>query len=194
MATTMEALSSPIIRHGEFIKLELPTQTLYFCNAAAPITVNGMTFTNLNTLLQLGDIQRDIKATNDDLTITLTGIDPANIALILSNNIKGSMIHVWRGFFDANNQIINWNIMKIKKVVSSVIYNGPSMLDGKPIIVVGIITSNNAKTGNMLQTHIIRSDINPVTASKTGGDYSICGDCVHKGTATNNPDKKTAIG
>lgn len=84
--------------------------------------------------------------------------------------------------------------MKIKKVVSSVIYNGPSMLDGKPIIVVGIITSNNAKTGNMLQTHIIRSDINPIIASKTGGDYSICGDCVHKGTATDNPDKKTAVG
>jgi hypothetical protein len=40
------------------------------------------------------------------MTIALTGIDPANIALILSNDIKGSIVEVWRGFFDANNQII----------------------------------------------------------------------------------------
>lgn len=86
--------------------------------------------------------------------------------------------------------------MKIKtiKPVSSIIYNGPSLLDGQPIVVIAIISSNNAKTGNMIQTYIIRSDINPMQASKTGKDYSICGDCMHRGTATNNPDKKTAQG
>jgi hypothetical protein len=80
------------------------------------------------------------------------------------------------------------------KPVSSIIYNGPSLIDGQPIVVVGIISSNNTKTGNMLQTHIIRADINPLEASKTGADYSICGDCIHRGLPTDNPDKKTAAG
>jgi hypothetical protein len=80
------------------------------------------------------------------------------------------------------------------KPVSSVIYNGPSLIDGQPIVVIGIIASNNTKTGNMLQTHIIRADINPLEASKTGADYSICGDCIHRGLPTDNPDKKTAVG
>jgi hypothetical protein len=84
--------------------------------------------------------------------------------------------------------------MIMSKVVSSIIYNGPSLIDGKPIVVIGIIASNNTKTGNMLQTHIIRADVNPIEASKTGADYSICGDCIHRGLPTDNPDKKTAAG
>jgi hypothetical protein len=83
--------------------------------------------------------------------------------------------------------------MKIKKPVSSVIYNGPSLLDGQLIIVVAIVTSANAKTGNMIQTHILRADINPLEASKTGADASICGDCIHRGQPTKDPLKKTAI-
>ena len=77
---------------------------------------------------------------------------------------------------------------------NSIIYSGPSMLDGQPIVVIAIVTSGNVKTGNMLQTHIIRSDLSPMHASKTGADYSICGNCTHRGTATDNPTKKTAQG
>lgn len=107
MATTMFALTSPSIRHGEFIKLTTSVATYTFCNAAAPITVNGTTFSGLGDLLQLSDVQRDIKATSDDLTINLTGIDSNNVSIILSNTIKGSIVEVWRGFFDSNNQILN---------------------------------------------------------------------------------------
>jgi hypothetical protein len=86
--------------------------------------------------------------------------------------------------------------MKIKtnKPVSSIIYSGPSMLDGQPIIVVAIVTSGNIKTGNMLQTHIIRADQSPMKASKTGADFSICGNCTHRGTPSTDPTKKTATG
>jgi hypothetical protein len=106
--TTINAVNSPQINHAEFVRLTVGNAaTVYtFCNAGAPITVSGITFTNLGALLNVGDVQRDIKATSDDMSIQLTGIDPASIALILSNDIKGSLVEVWRGFFDANNQII----------------------------------------------------------------------------------------
>lgn len=106
--TDIAALSGPQIRHAEFVKLTVGTAgTVYtFCNAPAPITVGGITFTNLGALLNVGDVQRDMRSTSDDMTIALTGVDPANIGLILSNDIKGSLVEVWRGFFDANNQII----------------------------------------------------------------------------------------
>jgi hypothetical protein len=109
MSTTMNALSSANIRHAEFVRLQIgnPVTTTYsFCNAAAPITVSGITFSNLGMLLQLGDIPQDIKSTSDDITISLTGIDPTNVGLILSSNIKGSTVEIWRGFLDLNNQII----------------------------------------------------------------------------------------
>jgi len=106
--TTINAVTGSQINHAEFVKLTVGTAgTVYtFCNAAAPITVGGITFANLGALLSVGDVQRDIKATSDDMTIQLTGINPSNVALILSNDIKGSLVEVWRGFFDSNNQII----------------------------------------------------------------------------------------
>lgn len=106
--TDIAALSGPQINHAEFVRLTVGTAgTVYtFCNAAAPITVGGITFSNLGALLNVGDVQRDMRSTSDDMTIALTGINPANIALILSNDIKGSLVEVWRGFFTSNNQII----------------------------------------------------------------------------------------
>ena len=106
--TTINAVTGSQINHAEFVKLTVGNAaTVYtFCNAAAPITVGGITFANLGALLNVGDVQRDIKATSDDMTIALTGIDPTNVGIILSNDIKGSLVEVWRGFFDSNNQII----------------------------------------------------------------------------------------
>ena len=73
-----------------------------------------------------------------------------------------------------------------------IIYNGPSLLDGKPIVVIATYSDRNSKTGKVLQTYIIRSDINPLEASKTGEDYSICGPCVMRGTPTDDPKRKQA--
>ena len=106
--TTINAVTGAQINHAEFVRLTVgKTPVVYtFCNAAAPITVDGITFANLGALLNVGDVQRDIKATSDDMTISLTGIDATNIGIILSNEIKGSLVEIWRGFFNSNNQII----------------------------------------------------------------------------------------
>lgn len=106
MGTTMAALSSPSIRYAEFVRLTMPDETYTFCNAAAPITYNGVTYDGLGSLLGISEIQRDIKASSYDLRLMLTGIDPNNIAIILSSDIKGSTVEIWRGFLDSNNQII----------------------------------------------------------------------------------------
>lgn len=106
--TAMTALNGPQIRQAEFVRLTVgKAATVYtFCNAAAPITVDGISFTNLGLLLSVGDVQRDMRATSDDMTISLTGLNPDSVAIILSNDIKGSFVEIWRGFFDDNNQII----------------------------------------------------------------------------------------
>lgn len=60
------------------------------------------------------------------------------------------------------------------------IWEGPSELDGAPILVLltGLKkASTNAKTGDLLQTWIMRLDRPPHTAQKEGADASVCGDC-----------------
>jgi len=76
---------------------------------------------------------------------------------------------------------------------NGIIYNGPSLLDGKPIVVIATYSDRNTKTGKVLQTYIIRSDISPLNASKSGEDFSICGDCKFRGTPTTDPVRKQAV-
>lgn len=65
----------------------------------------------------------------------------------------------------------------------TVLWEGPSEVDGKPVAV--ILTglgkpSDNRKTGTMLQTWILRADIDPISAVNTGEDKSICDSCQHR--------------
>jgi hypothetical protein len=69
-----------------------------------------------------------------------------------------------------------------KKPLGFILYEGPSQIDGLPIVVIltGLDGSSNRKTGSMLQTYILRSDVHPLNAIKSGADESICGDCQHR--------------
>lgn len=77
---------------------------------------------------------------------------------------------------------------------SGIIYNGPSLIDGAPIVVIATYSNRNRKTGAVVQTYILRSDKNPLEASKDGDDYSICGDCPMRGEVTTDPKRKIAKG
>lgn len=63
-----------------------------------------------------------------------------------------------------------------------VLYEGPSRLDGRPVVAVvtGFHRSKNGKTGNMLQTWILRQDVDPCTARQQGQDRSVCGNCPNR--------------
>jgi hypothetical protein len=81
---------------------------------------------------------------------------------------------------DANTML---NALKRGTFVGLILYRGPSMLDGSPIVVIAnriVDGSTNAKTGAMVQTFIIRDDVDPLSAIADGSDDAICGDCIHR--------------
>ena len=64
-----------------------------------------------------------------------------------------------------------------------IVYEGPSAIDGAPIVVIltGLASSSaNEKTGGLVQSWILRADVEPHTALKTGDDASVCGQCIHR--------------
>lgn len=79
-----------------------------------------------------------------------------------------------------------------KAIEGAVIYRGPSLIDGAPIVVIATLTDSNGKTGEVLQTYILRADMDPRDASKSGDDFAICGNCPHRGTPTNSARSKVA--
>jgi hypothetical protein len=68
------------------------------------------------------------------------------------------------------------------KILGYIAYEGPSEIDGAPIVVIinKLDGSKNGKTGAIVQSFIIRSDIDPVKALQTGADESVCGQCEHR--------------
>lgn len=57
-----------------------------------------------------------------------------------------------------------------------ILYEGPSLIDGEPIVVIAVEDSN-PKTGKMLFTWILRRDEKPSVVAFNGTERSICGDC-----------------
>lgn len=72
---------------------------------------------------------------------------------------------------------------KNSRFAGVILWQGASALDGAPIAVIAtriIAKSKNGKTGHMVQTFVIRTDIHPGEALKTGADISVCGNCPHR--------------
>ena len=61
------------------------------------------------------------------------------------------------------------------------VWQGPSEIDGTDILMLLVTNSSNSKTGPMLQTYIMRSDMPPHVAIKEGKDTAVCGSCVFRG-------------
>lgn len=72
---------------------------------------------------------------------------------------------------------------KARKANGCIVWEGPSPWDGSPIamIATGFRKSANRKTGNMVQTWILRTDMSPTDALKAERDDAICGACPHRG-------------
>lgn len=75
----------------------------------------------------------------------------------------------------------------------AILWEGKSAIDGAPIMLIatGLKTSSvNEKTGALVQTWILRSDITPQEAVDSGADESICGACPHRGIVVNGKNEK----
>jgi len=62
-----------------------------------------------------------------------------------------------------------------------IIYEGDSLIDGAPIVVIGTWPTRNSKTGAMVQFWILHQDIHPNEAIREGTDVAICGACKMRG-------------
>jgi hypothetical protein len=69
---------------------------------------------------------------------------------------------------------------KAKRISGYILEETTSAIDGAPIVVIATMKTVNAKTGNMVQVWILRSDISPTDAVKSNCDISICGNCPHR--------------
>jgi hypothetical protein len=97
------------IRYADFVRVTTPDAVYRFATTPAPITVaevDILPFDAVGVLMKVGDTQRDIKSTANETTFTLVGIDTAMLGWVLGNQIKGSQIEAWKGFFNTDGALI----------------------------------------------------------------------------------------
>jgi len=80
---------------------------LTFSSSFKPETINNETYTPLGGLLSIGPLQNDIRVTSADTIIAVSGIAGNNISTVLNNNVRGSVIELYRGFYDNNYNLAN---------------------------------------------------------------------------------------
>jgi hypothetical protein len=94
---------------ADFVRVTTPSATYRFATTPSALTipaVDAEPFDGLGILVNIGEIQRDIKSTANETTATLIGLDTAVLGWVLGQEIKGSQIEMWHGFFNSNGALI----------------------------------------------------------------------------------------
>jgi hypothetical protein len=97
------------IRMADFVRVTTPSATYRFATTPSALTIPAVDtepFDGLGILVNIGEIQRDIKSTANETSATLIGLDTAVLGWVLGQEIKGSQIEMWHGFFDPNGALI----------------------------------------------------------------------------------------
>lgn len=97
------------IRMADFVRVTTASATYRFATTPSVLTipaVDAQPFDALGALVKVNDVQRDIKSTANETSITLVGLDTALLGWVLGHDIKGSLIEMWHGFFDTNGVLI----------------------------------------------------------------------------------------
>ena len=97
------------IRYADFVRVTTPSAVYRFASTPSALTipeVDNEPFDALGVLMKVGDTQRDIKSTANETTFTLVGIDTAALGWVLGNQIKGSQVEAWKGFFNTDGELI----------------------------------------------------------------------------------------
>ena len=107
MSTTITEVTANNIKHCLLIDLQIDSTTYYISNSWKAITYNSNTYQELGAFLSVGEFQEDIKTTNGDLNMVLTGIPAGNVQTVLTNQVKGGAVTIYRAFFDDNYAVTN---------------------------------------------------------------------------------------
>jgi hypothetical protein len=97
------------IRYADFVRITTPDATYRLASTPSVLTIteiDAQPFDALGILMKVGDTQRDIKSTANETTFTLVGIDTATLGWVLGQQIKGSKIEAWKGFFNTDGELI----------------------------------------------------------------------------------------
>lgn len=84
-----------------FIKWTIPNfETAYLSDYNIPLTFGGNTYTSIGKLMSVSSTTTELKVSPAEVSVGLSGIPTGSISDILTKEIKGSSLEIYRGFFN----------------------------------------------------------------------------------------------
>jgi len=109
MSTTINFLEdNDQTSHIIMVDLNLDGNVYYLSNYWKPITYNSNTYTELGSFLSITDLTEDLKTTNGDITLSLSGIPSEQdyLAQVLTTKIKGGEVTITRGWINRTQNVV----------------------------------------------------------------------------------------
>lgn len=115
--------NKPYINNAEFVKLTVynnngSTSIYTFSSSYKNEEIDGQVYLALGGLVGVGLQQRDIRVTSFDTSVVVSGIGEENIYIALQEKIKGSLIEIYRGFYDENYILTNV-VLRLNGIITS---------------------------------------------------------------------------
>jgi hypothetical protein len=107
MTTAMAtALQQPVVRLQLLASLQFADSTAYIWTGLGPVTWNGMTFTGVGNLADVGTISEDSTVEAKGVTVSLSGI-PANMVSEVLNEVRVlGLAQIWLALYDSTGTLI----------------------------------------------------------------------------------------
>lgn len=143
MATSIPPVDGTFnVKHALLVDLNLTSNVYYLSTAWKPVTYNSNDYTELGAFLNVSNMTEDIKTTNGDISLSLTGI-PSNedyMAQVLGTPIKGGEVTIYRAFFNDDYSLDSGNVFqRFKGIITNfAIEETENILQGQLTSSIGI--------------------------------------------------------
>ena len=108
---TIDLRSYKALQSNLFVRIEIDqyrtttsgsytSQVLRFSDKVGSVTIAGETYTGLGNLMSVTNSASEIRVSEQEVTIGITGIPNSSIAEIVNSKIKGSKVTIYRGLYE----------------------------------------------------------------------------------------------
>lgn len=179
MTTTITAVQGTRIKHGVLVRFNLDGTIYRLANTYNPITYNGETYTPLGNFMGMNEIQDELRATNNRLSISISGIpsgvdgEPNYVSLMLTTKIKGSRVQVYRVFFnpDSNEILANQVYLRFSGYISN--YTLSEGSDPENLRGTNTITVDCSNIHGILENQVVGRKTNNTDFGADTGMYQV---------------------
>ena len=127
MSTSIPAVQGTNIAPVTLIDLDLDGNVYYISDAYKSFTVGGNAYSELGAFLSISNIDDNLRVTNGDLNITLSGIPSSStgsevnyLNIILTSPVKGGNVTIKRAFYDTSTDLLQTDVYtRFKGVITN---------------------------------------------------------------------------